>query len=134
MSIVTTPANEATITLASVKALPIDQVYDLALKHLLIVEKQRLRSRRYSQIKRVRVKRKRHYYAKNDIYHPEHNPEGTLEKHCKRPAKGRAFSSPAALSCSGPQVDQKTSACAVEPRQTLLPAYLLGAGHCPSDN
>lgn len=73
------------IDLDYVKTLPIETVFVYALRHMQSTEKKRDLNRAYRQLDRVKMKRRAYYYERNDIYHPQHYPIGTVEKRHKRP-------------------------------------------------
>ena len=78
------------ITLEDVKNLPLHEVYDYALRHLVRLQKKRA----WNQIPKVRRRNQENYYLKQDIYHPDINPEGKIEKHAKRIFYARRRHSP----------------------------------------
>lgn len=63
-----------------------ETLWKLALRHLRGEEKRREWNRAYSKTAKGRLRQKRYYYVKNDIYHPQLNPDGTHEKRWKRAA------------------------------------------------
>ena len=72
------------ITLEYVHGLPEDIVYESAMKYLASIKKKREWNSAYNKTPRVQAKQRQYYYVKNDIYHPEYNPEGSIEKRIKR--------------------------------------------------
>lgn len=73
-----------TITLEYVRALPLDDVYSYALKHLKNLERKKKWNRKYNSQPKTKTRQREYYYKKNNIYHPEYNSEGTHEKRFKR--------------------------------------------------
>jgi hypothetical protein len=71
-------------TLEYVKSLPEKKLYEYALKYLVLTASKRELNRAYRQLNHVKNQRRKYYYVRNDIYHPVHNKEGTIEKRCKR--------------------------------------------------
>ena len=76
--------------LALLHAMTSEQVFNLALQHLLTTNMNKSRWQRYYQFgdnhQQHNVKAKRYYYKKNDIYHPELHPSGLHERKYKREA------------------------------------------------
>jgi len=71
-------------TLNEVKAMPLDVVYKHALHDLNDIAKQKIRNHKYCTTPHMRLFYRKRYYLRNDIYHPEYNPDGTIEKRYKR--------------------------------------------------
>jgi len=71
-------------TLEQVKTLPLEKLYEYALKHLKNLERKKTWNRKYNALPDTKARSHRYYYVKNDIYHPEHNPEGSVEKRFKK--------------------------------------------------
>ena len=73
-----------TITVEYVQALPLEKLHAYALKHLKNLERKKKWNRKYNALPDIKTRQRKYYYSKNDIYHPEHNPDGTKEKRFKK--------------------------------------------------
>jgi hypothetical protein len=72
------------LSIEDVKQLPLDKVYMYALKHLANLDRKKKWNRRYNTNPQVKERQRQYYYTKHDIYHPDCNPDGTVEKRYKR--------------------------------------------------
>ena len=72
-----THKNKMQLTLEYVKRLPLEALY----RHTL---NKRNRNRVYRQTENAKLKRRKLYYVKNDIFHPIHHPAGRIEKRHKK--------------------------------------------------
>lgn len=77
-------SSNTTVTLEDVRVLPLDKLYDYALKYLKNLERKKKWNRKYNALPDIKTRSRKYYYRKNDIYHPEHNPDGQVEKRFKR--------------------------------------------------
>jgi hypothetical protein len=72
--------------LNKVKAMSLDDVYALAVKQLHACQLRNTRNKKYTDKNRQKCSNAalRCYYKNRDMYHPELNPNGLVEKKFKR--------------------------------------------------
>ncbi len=71
-------------TMHDVKQLDMETLYSFALKHMQRLDQKRKWHDKYTKRPNVVKQRRFRYYQKDNIYHPEYNPDGTIEKRYKR--------------------------------------------------
>lgn len=67
-----------------VQSLSLEKLHEYALKHLKNLERKKKWNRKYNALPNIKTKSRTYYYTKNNIYHPEHNPAGQVEKRFKK--------------------------------------------------
>lgn len=76
-------------TLEYVQSLPLDTLFEYALRYLRMVEAKRRLNHAYRQKEHVKESRRKYYYVRHDIYHSTYNPQGRIEKRHKRPKESK---------------------------------------------
>jgi len=72
------------INIDYVKTLSIETLQEYALKYLTILDKKKQWNRKYNALPNIKIKQRIYYYKKHNIYHPDYNPEGLIEKRLKK--------------------------------------------------